>query len=281
MNTMVATKSSGGKTGKSDKEKKFKKGKKKTSLLAINGEKMREILLPSAFDHEFRPDLIRLSVTAIRANRRQPYGPKKDAGMSHAVSTWGKGRGVARVQRLTQGSSAAESPPNVGGRRAHPPRPEKIWHKKMNCKQRKKAKLAALAATANRDLVISRGHKIDDEKNMAFPIVLSNQFEKIQKTRALVDVLKTIGVWPDVSRAKKGTHIRAGRGTMRDRKYKKPRSILIVVGDDVPVAKAGKNLPGVNVVPVSQLNTESLAPGGEPGRLTIFSQNAIQHIGGW
>lgn len=278
---MVATKSSGGKTGKSDKEKKFKKGKKKTSLLAINGEKMREILLPSAFDHEFRPDLIRLSVTAIRANRRQPYGPKKDAGMSHAVSTWGKGRGVARVQRLTQGSSAAESPPNVGGRRAHPPRPEKIWHKKMNCKQRKKAKLAALAATANRDLVISRGHKIDDEKNMAFPIVLSNQFEKIQKTRALVDVLKTIGVWPDVSRAKKGTHIRAGRGTMRDRKYKKPRSILIVVGDDVPVAKAGKNLPGVNVVPVSQLNTESLAPGGEPGRLTIFSQNAIQHIGGW
>ena len=281
MNTMVATKSSGGKTGKSDKERKFKKGKKKTSLLAINGEKMREILLPSAFDHEFRPDLIRLSVTAIRANRRQPYGPKKDAGMSHAVSTWGKGRGVARVQRLTQGSSAAESPPNVGGRRAHPPRPEKIWHKKMNCKQRKKAKLAALAATANRDLVISRGHKIDDEKNMAFPIVLSNQFEKIQKTRALVDVLKTIGVWPDVSRAKKGTHIRAGRGTMRDRKYKKPRSILIVVGDDVPVAKAGKNLPGVNVVPVSQLNTESLAPGGEPGRLTIFSQNAIQHIGGW
>ena len=278
---MVATKSSGGKTGKSDKERKFKKGKKKTSLLAINGEKMREILLPSAFDHEFRPDLIRLSVTAIRANRRQPYGPKKDAGMSHAVSTWGKGRGVARVQRLTQGSSAAESPPNVGGRRAHPPRPEKIWHKKMNCKQRKKAKLAALAATANRDLVISRGHKIDDEKNMAFPIVLSNQFEKIQKTRALVDVLKTIGVWPDVSRAKKGTHIRAGRGTMRDRKYKKPRSILIVVGDDVPVAKAGKNLPGVNVVPVSQLNTESLAPGGEPGRLTIFSQNAIQHIGGW
>jgi len=278
---MVATKSSGGKTGKSDKERKFKKGKKKTSLLAINGEKMRDIFLPSAFDHEFRPDLIRLSVTAIRANRRQAYGPKRDAGMSHAVSTWGKGRGVARVQRLTQGRNAAESPPNVGGRRAHPPKPEKVWHKKMNCKQRRKAKLAALAATANRDLVISRGHRIDDGKKVAFPIVLSNQFEKIQKTRALVDVLKTIGVWPDVRRAKKGTHIRAGRGTMRDRKYKKPRSILIVVGDDVPVLKAGKNLPGVNVVPVRQLNTESLAPGGDPGRLTVFSQNAIQHIGGW
>ena len=68
---------------------------------------------------------------------------------------------------------------------------------------------------------------------------------------------------------------------MRDRKYKKPRSILIVVGDDVPVLNAGKNLPGVNVVPVRQLNTESLAPGGDPGRLTVFSQNAIQHIGGW
>jgi len=266
-------------TTKSNKESKFKRGKKKTSLLSLTGEKMRDIFLPAAFDHEFRPDLIRLSVTAIRANRRQPYGPKRDAGMCHAVSTWGKGRGVARVQRLTQGRNAAESPPNVGGRRAHPPKVEKIWHKKMNRKQRMKAKLSALAATANKDLVLVRGHRMKED--ISFPVVFSNQLEKISRTRALEDALTSIGLWSDVVRAKEGTHIRAGKGKMRDRKYKKPRSILIVVGDNVPVVKAGRNLSGVDVTPVSRLNTEKLAPGGDPGRLTIFTQNAIQQMGGW
>ncbi len=263
------------------KEVKFKRGKKRTNLLSISGDKVREITLPSAFDHEFRPDLIRLSVTAMRSNRRQPYGPNRMAGMKHAVSTWGKGRGVARVQRLSQGRTAAESPCNVGGRRAHPPTPDKKWGKKMNRKQGKKAKLAALAATAKRDLILARGHRIDEEIEIIFPIVLSNQFEKISKTRALIDVLELVGVWPDVVRAKKGTHIRAGRGKMRDRRYKKPRSLLIVVGNDAPVIMAGRNLPGVNVVSVNRLNTEMLAPGGDPGRLTLYTQNAIQKIGGW
>lgn len=266
-------------TRKPTEETKFKRGKKKTPLLSITGEKMRDIFLPSAFDHEFRPDLIGLSVTAIRANRRQPYGPKKDAGMCHAVSTWGKGRGVSRVQRLTQGKNAAESPPNVGGRRAHPPKPEKKWAKKMNRKQQMEAKMAALAATSNKDLVIARGHKVS--KGIKFPVVFSNQLEKIRKTRALADTLKTIGLWPDVMRAKMGTHIRAGRGKMRGRKYKKPKAILIVVGDNVPVIKAGRNLAGVDVITVNRLNTETLAPGGDPGRLTVFTQNAIQQIGGW
>lgn len=266
-------------TTKTSDEKKFKRGKKKAPLLSITGEKMRDIFLPSAFDHEFRPDLIRLSVNSIRANRRQPYGPKRDAGMSHAVSTWGKGRGVARVQRLTQGRNAAESPPNVGGRRAHPPTPEKNWNKKMNRKQQLKAKMAALAATSSKDLVIARGHRV--LKDVTLPVVFSNQLEKIKKTRALMDALKNIGLWSDVTRAKIGTHIRAGRGKMRGRKYRKPRSILIVVGDNVPLMKAGRNLAGVDVINVNRLNTEMLAPGGDPGRLTIYTQNAIQKIGGW
>lgn len=262
-------------------EAKFKKGKKKTALLSISGEKVRDITLPSAFDHEYRPDLIRSAVTAMRANRRQPYGPGRMSGMKHAVSTWGKGRGVARVQRLTQGRTAAESPCNVGGRRAHPPRPEKVWTKKMNRKQGRKAKLAALSATARKELVLARGHRVEEEKKLAFPIVLSNQFEKISKTRALIDALTAIGVWPDVVRAKKGIHIRAGRGKMRGRRYRKPRSLLIVTGDEAPILRAGKNLPGVNVVSVAGLNTELLAPGGDPGRLTLFTQSAIQRIGGW
>ena len=69
----------------------------------------------------YRPDVIRKAVVAEEANKRQPYGSKPGAGIRHSVSTWGKGRGVARVQRLTQGAKAAESPNNVGRPPSVPP----------------------------------------------------------------------------------------------------------------------------------------------------------------
>ena len=115
------------------------------------------------------------------------------------------------------------------------------------------------------------------------PIVFTNQIEKVIKTKALTDVLQAVGVWDDVIRSKDGKHIRPGRGKMRGRKYKTPCSLLIVVGNDSGIAliKAARNLSGVTVCTVENLNTEVLAPGGDAGRLTIFTQNAIQKIGGW
>jgi large subunit ribosomal protein L4e len=42
-----------------------------------------------------------------------------------------------------------------------------------------------------------------------------------------------------------------------------------------------RNMPGVEVVTPEQLSTERLAPGGHPGRLTIFSVQALERIMGW
>ena len=84
-----------------------------------------------------------------RPTRGSPTDPKPGAGMRHAVSTWGKGRGVARVQRLTQGAKGAESPNNVGGRRAFPPKAEKDWSKKINRKERTLAKLVRAGRIAD------------------------------------------------------------------------------------------------------------------------------------
>ena len=42
--------------------------------------------------------------------------------------------------------------------------------------------------------------------------------------------------------------------------------------------KAAKNLPGVDVVTVDNLNVELLAPGTHPGRLTIWTQSAIEKL---
>lgn len=197
--------------------------------------------------------------------------------MRHSVSTWGKGRGVSRVQRLKQGRTAAESPNNVGGRRAHPPYPEHKLGKKINKKERLKARRSALAAVSDLDLVIARGHKFN--RKLTLPIIVSDHFEMIQKTKKVVDSLNGIGVYSDVIRAENGRHIRAGKGKMRGRRFRTPCSILIIVNDKESVGKAAQNLSGIDVVTPLEVNTEVLAPGGSPGRLTVISQGALKELG--
>ncbi|HDJ96454.1 MAG TPA: 50S ribosomal protein L4, partial [Candidatus Aenigmarchaeota archaeon] len=72
--------------------------------------------------------------------------------------------------------------------------------------------------------------------------------------------------------------VRAGKGKRRGRKYKRKKGPLIVVANDNGIFKAAKNLTGVDVCLVNNLNAELLAPGAMPGRLTIFSKAAIEKL---
>ncbi len=253
----------------------------KVNIFNLKGEKKGDMELPRAFSEEIRPDLVHRAVVSMRSNMRQPYGPSPNAGMRHAVSNPGKGRGIARVQRLTQyGNRAAESPNNVGGRRAHPPKVEKDLGKKMNAKERAKARRSALAATTKKQFVIKRGHRIEDN-GLTFPIVLERSVENIKTTKEAIELLKTLGVWEDVERAKTGKKVRAGKGKMRNRKYKKPRSLLVVLPEETDGIRAFSNLPGVDVRTPDEVTIDDLAPGGQMGRLTLFSVRALNEVGGW
>ena len=140
------------------------------NVYSVDGKTVKSVELPAAFSTEYRPDLIHKAVVAELANKRQPYGPSEKAGMRHAVSQWGKGRGTSRVQR----------------------------------------------------------------------------------------------------------------GKMRGRKYRTPRSILVVVSEkEAPIFKGVNNLPGVEVVCTSGLSAGKLAPGGAAGRLTVFTESALEQTGGW
>lgn len=253
----------------------------KTKLYGVNGKEKNTFDLPIAFDEEIRPDIIKRSVDAEQANRRQPYGPAKRAGMRHATESMGKGQGMSRVQRYTQhGNRAAESPPNVGGRRAHPPKPEKDRSKKVNKKERAKARRSALAATTDKDLVVGRGHRFNNE-DIKFPIVVEKDIENIEKTNDAIEFLKKMGIYSDIERAKKGKKIRPGKGKLRGRKYKKPVSILVVLSKDNKGKNAFSNLAGVTVKSPGRILVEDLAPGGEIGRLTIFSESALDQVEDW
>ncbi|MFW3145274.1 MAG: 50S ribosomal protein L4 [Thermoplasmatota archaeon] len=269
---MPAKKAAGSKPAKAPK------GSPQVNLYGTDGKVKGKVDLPPVFHTPFRPDLIRRAVVSAQANRRQSYGPSKVAGMRHAVSTWGKGRGVARVQRLTQGRKGAESPNNVGGRRAHPPRPEHSFEKKINRKEKQLAVASALAATSDEERVRSRGHKF--KEGITLPVVVEDGIEGMERTADVMSMLSSLGLDLDIRRAIDGRHIRAGRGKMRGRRFRQPRSILLVVSNGSPVITGARNLPGVNIASPGNINTELLAPGGDPGRLVVFSKKALETMGG-
>ena len=249
----------------------------KVNIYGIDGKTNEEINLPEVFNTQFRPDIIRKSFNTLQSNKRQPYGPNPLSGAKHSTASVGKGRGMSRVPRLSQGNRAALAPCVVGGRRAHPPKVEKNWKEKINKKENKLAKNSALAATANKDIVAKRGHKFNDK--LTLPLIVDDKFEKIKKTKDVIDALDKLGVYNDVLRAANGKHIRAGKGKSRGRKYKTPKSILIVSTKD-DISKSSRNLTGVDVVKPKDINIEHLAPGGDPGRLTIFTKSAVKEIRG-
>jgi large subunit ribosomal protein L4e len=278
---------------KSPSKKTSKPLEGQTPVYGLDGKVRGGVTLPDVFNTQFRPDIIRKAVSSSRANRRQAYGPAPMAGMRHAVAQLGKGRGAARVQRLTSGGSAAESPPNVGGRRAHPPTPEKDWSEKINKKEKALALRSAIAASGKAELVRARGHRISDD--MTMPLVVSDDFEDLfdaitkdydkqnkrpAYTKETIQVLLAIGLEDEMTRAKNGIHQRAGRGKMRGRRLKKPKSILFVVENMDGVRKCVGNIPGVDVTTPARLNVEMLAPGGDSGRLTVYTEKALALLGG-
>ncbi|MBE3121232.1 MAG: 50S ribosomal protein L4 [Thermoplasmata archaeon] len=249
----------------------------KVNVYSMDGTVKEKIDLPKIFDTPYRPDIIKKSFEVIRSNQRQPYGSDPLAGTRHAVASVGKGRGMSRVPRLTQGQAAALAPCVVGGRRAHPPKVERNWKEKMNKKENQLARNSALAATADTEVVKKRGHRFDDK--ITLPIIVDDDFEKIKKTKEVIEVLEKIGIYSDVLRSANGKHVRAGKGKMRGRRYRTPKSLLIVSTKET-IEKSSDNLSGVDIAKPHQLNIEHLAPGGIAGRLTIITKSALTQLGG-
>ena len=258
----------------------------KVPIYSVKGKASKSsATLPAAFEEPIRLDLIRRAVRAARANRRQAYGASSGAGFRHSVSWPGKGRGMARTPRKNGGGGrGAQAPNTVGGRRAHPPKAEKEWNLKINSKEKKKAFRSALAATSQESYVSARGHELPDKTTL--PYVVEDKIENIASdhegeslTKRAMAMLDGLGLGEDVERSTEGRGIRAGKGKRRGRKYRTPKSVLVVLSENNGSERAFRNLSGVDVTTAKELNTELLAPGGDPGRLVIFSKAAVSALG--
>jgi large subunit ribosomal protein L4e len=185
---------------------------------------------------------------------------------------------LARVPRVKGGSgNAAFAPGTVGGRQAHPPRAEARVVKEIPKKEKHLALLSAIAATASKETVELRGHEV--EGVLEIPLVVEDSLSELTKAKEVEEAFTNLGLLTDIYRVRESRGIRAGKGKHRGRKMKQAIGPLIVITENKGIVKAASNLPGVDVVTVSDLNAEVLAPGTHAGRLTVWTTSAIAEVG--
>lgn len=222
---------------------------------------------------ELREDLIRRAVHSLASRTRQPYGADPRAGFKHSADVSRRrrkyrgsyGKGISRVPRKVLSRSGlqfywvgAQVSGMRGGQRAHGPKAEKKWARKINRKENRKAINSAMCAALNAEVVQGRGHLVP--KN--YPFALDADFDTLNKTKDVIAALEKLGFGDDLTRGLNGG-----------------KSLLLVTESEA-LAKAASNIPGVDVSTAKALNAHLLAPGAHPGRVTLFTTNSIKVLAG-
>merc|ERR1719321_1839023 len=188
----------------------------------------KSIPIPQVMCSPLRPDLVRYVHTNVSKNHRQPYanmtkmGNRYQSGYQHSAESWGTGRAVARVPRVSGGGThgaGAGAFGNMcrGGGMFNPTKIWRRWHRKCNTTQKRHALASALAASALPPLVMARGHKVDDVSEL--PLVVSDGAQAIQKTKQGLEMLEGLGCGDELTKVNASKKLRSGKGKMRGRKY--------------------------------------------------------------
>ena len=199
------------------------------------------------------------------------------AGKRTTAESRGTGSGTARIPRIKGGSARAKfAPSTVGGRQPQPPTSQKNIVKRIPKKEAKLALLSAIAATANKETVKSRGHQIKNVPQI--PLVVTDDIQELKRAKEFEEALALLGLSDDVTRVRNSRKIRAGKGKHRGRKMKQAVGPLIVITENKGLQEAAANIPGVDVALVQTLNAEMLAPGTHAGRLTVWTFGALEQL---
>jgi large subunit ribosomal protein L4e len=240
------------------------------------------VKLPTVFEVQIRPDLVKDVFARMNKNRRQAYAVSRKAGHQTSAESWGTGRAVARIPRVPGGGThragqGAFGNMCRGGRMFAPTRIWRRWHRKINITQKRFALASAVSASAVPSLVLARGHRIDEVAEV--PLVVDNKaISAITKTKQAKTLLKSLKALADVEKVEHSRKLRCGVGKSRNRRYVQRRGPLIVYNETSPLTRAFRNLPGVELANVHRLNLLQLAPGGHLGRFVIWTQDAFDQL---
>jgi large subunit ribosomal protein L4e len=252
----------------------------KTELIvrSIHGKAEGTMQLPLVFETPYRPDVIRRAYINLLSHKFQEQGRYPAAGEMVSAESRNTGLGIARLARIRgQGFSRAGQAAGVAGVRAgriaHPPESWKVIYKKINRKERQLALSSAIAATSHKDIIVSRGHRVEGISD--FPIIASDSIESINKSRDLVQALLAFGLAEDLSRS----GVSKAKGTKSGSRAKSSgTSALVVVRKGSNVCRLATSIPGIDVKDVESLSVLDLAPGAKPIRLTVFSKGSLEYL---
>jgi large subunit ribosomal protein L4e len=245
---------------------------------------LKQVALPGIYTAPIRPDVINFVHTQMNKNRRQAYAVDAErAGMQTAAASWGTGRAVSRIPRVPGGGThragqGAFGNMCRGGRMFNPTRIWRRWHRKISVGHRRYAVSSAVAASAVTALVMARGHRVSEIPEL--PLVLGGTaLNEIAQTKKAYELLEKFGVSEDVDKAKESKRVRRGAGKQRNRRYvSRLGPLLVHANSAAPLVKAVRNLPGVDVCYVDDLNLLQLAPGGHMGRLVVWTEDAFSKL---
>ncbi|KAJ5165476.1 Ribosomal protein L4/L1e [Penicillium coprophilum] len=232
--------------------------------------------LPTVFSAPIRPDIVQHVHTGMAKNKRQPYAVSEKAGEQTSAESWGTGRAVARIPRVSGGGTHRAGQAAFGnqcrsGRMFAPTKVWRKWHQKVNVGQRRFATASALAASASPALLFARGHRVANVPEVPL-VVESAAVESLNKTKAAIALLQAVGAGPDLVKVQKSRKMRAGKGKLRNRRFRQRRGPLVVYNpetDGKDLVKAFRNIPGVET---------SSPPGGHLGRFVIWTSSAFQAL---
>merc|ERR1740123_613472 len=239
-----------------------------------------EAAMPAVFSAPIRDDIVSFVHANMSKNPRQAHGVFHLQGHQHSAESWGTGRAVARIPRIS-GSGTHRSGQAAFGNQCRKGRmfaPLKIWrkwHRKVNVNQKRHAVASALAASACDPLVLARGHRVMEAPEL--PLVSDSL--NTEKTGALLQAINVLGAEADLNRVRKSKKMRAGQGKYRYSRFTMRKGPLVVYNDeDNNVKRTARNLPGVDACNVHRLNLLQLAPGGHVGRFVVFTKSAFGEL---
>lgn len=252
------------------------------SVYSDRNEKLEEtVKLPAVFRTALRPDLIMKVHQDMRKNSRQPYAVNKYAGHQTSAESWGTGRAVARIPRVRGGGTHRSGQGAFGnmcrgGRMFAPTKTWRRWHRKIGVPVKRIALCSALAGSAVPAFVMAKGHRIDNIEEV--PLVVSDRIQTYKKTKEAVRFMKKVGAYDDVMAAYNSRRLRPGKGKMRNRRYLMKKGPLVVYEKDEGLRRAFRNIPGVRLCNVSDLDLIEVAPGGICGRFIIWTESAFRKL---
>ena len=277
----------------------------RTKVLGLDGKESRTIDLPTVFQTPFRYDVIHKAYVNLLSHSFQRQGRYPMAGEVVSAESRNTGLGIARIARAKgEGFSRAGQAAGVAGIRqgrvAHPPQSWKNIYKKINNKEKQLALCTAIAATARKDLIERRGHKVSSISS--FPIIVSDRIEDLSKTKDLLNLLRALGLNDEMKRLEFSRKPRSGTARRRGRQARSALSAIIVIGSadndsskndgmidakntttnkksrNKNITKLSGSIRGVDIKQVKDLSVLDFAPGSKPIRLTIFSESAIKEL---